>query len=269
MLVAIAAVALGVLLLVRRRQALLPWALTFLPLLPVIYAPALGENPFAERYLYLPSVGFVLAIALATDRAIATFPRIAPALMGVGAAVLVSYSLSTVTRNPVWRSDLALWEDAATKSPDSALAHYNLGAAFQASGDRARAIAAYTRAAELEPSPLPYNNLGVLYREAGATGAAMRVLERALRLDARYAPAHSNLGLAYLDLGMAEPAIAHLRAAVELEPRNSGYLNNLGRALEASGDLGEARRSYEGALRIDPGNETARRNLAALLSDAR
>jgi tetratricopeptide (TPR) repeat protein len=265
MLVALAAVALGVVLLVRRHQALLAWALTFLPLLPVMYVPALGENPFAERYLYLPSVGFVLALTMAAARAIAAFPRMTPGLLAASAAVLGSYSFATVERNPVWGSDLTLWEDAAAKSPESALVHYNLGAALQANGDRDRAIAAYTRAVDLEPSPLPYNSLGVLYREAGAMGAAMDVLQQALRLDPRYAAAHSNLALVYLDLGMVEPAIAHLRTAVQLAPRQADYLNNLGRALEHAGNLSEARQSYEAALRIDPGHATARRNLAALL----
>lgn len=269
MLVALAAVALGVVLLARRHHALLPWALTFLPLLPVVYVPALGENPFAERYLYLPSVGLVLALALAADHAIAAFPRTAPALLAAAAAALGGYSLATVERNPVWRSDLALWEDAARKSPGSALVHYNLGAALQANGDRDRAIAAYTRAVELEPSRLAYNNLGVLYREGGATGAAIEVLREALRLDPRYAPAHSNLALAYLDLGMLDPAIAHLREAVAFAPKQADYLNNLGRALEHAGQLGEARQRYEAAVRIDPGNVTARRNLAALLAGDR
>jgi hypothetical protein len=36
-----------------------------LPLLPVFYIPAVGENVFTERYLYLPSFGFALLIALA------------------------------------------------------------------------------------------------------------------------------------------------------------------------------------------------------------
>ncbi len=269
MLVTLAAVALGVLLLVRRRRALLAWALVFLPLLPVIYVPALGDNPFAERYLYLPSVGFVLALAMGAQGVIAAFPRWATGLLVAGAAAVGAYSLGTVERNPVWRSDLTLWEDAATKSPDSALVHYNLGAALQASGDRDRAIAAYLRAVELQPGPLPLNNLGVLYREAGATATAIEVLQRALRYDPRYHPAENNLALAYLDLGLVEPALAHLRAAVQLAPNQADYLNNLGRALEDAGKVGEARQSYEAALRVDPANATARRNLAALLGAPR
>ncbi|MEK9134645.1 MAG: hypothetical protein AAB333_07260, partial [Pseudomonadota bacterium] len=35
-----------------------------IPLLPVLYIPALGESTFTDRYLYLPSIGFVVLGAL-------------------------------------------------------------------------------------------------------------------------------------------------------------------------------------------------------------
>ncbi|MCR4284939.1 MAG: hypothetical protein NUV97_02745, partial [archaeon] len=39
-----------------------------IPLLPVLYIPVLGENTFADRYLYLPSIGFVILISTAIKR---------------------------------------------------------------------------------------------------------------------------------------------------------------------------------------------------------
>jgi hypothetical protein len=48
----------------KNKAAFLGMSLIVVPLLPVLYIPALGENTFAERYLYLPSVGYVLLVAL-------------------------------------------------------------------------------------------------------------------------------------------------------------------------------------------------------------
>jgi hypothetical protein len=39
-----------------------------LPLLPALYIPALGVHTFAERYLYLPSVGFVILASIGISR---------------------------------------------------------------------------------------------------------------------------------------------------------------------------------------------------------
>jgi hypothetical protein len=48
----------------RNRIAFFSLLLAVIPLLPVFYIPALGEHTFAERYLYLPSVGFVILVSL-------------------------------------------------------------------------------------------------------------------------------------------------------------------------------------------------------------
>ncbi|HAM50252.1 MAG TPA: hypothetical protein DCP92_06000, partial [Nitrospiraceae bacterium] len=101
-----------------------------LPLLPSLYIPAVGENVFAERYLYLPSFGLVLLIALALSWAKATKPGLASGLVIMTLAVVVVYAAGTGTRNAVWRDDLTLFTDTVRKSPDAALPHYNLGTTY-------------------------------------------------------------------------------------------------------------------------------------------
>src|SRR5262249_44487479 len=56
----------------------------------------------AERTLYLPSIGAVLLLAVASDLAFRRWPR--AAAIGV-TAVLAAGVVRTVTRNPVWRSN--------------------------------------------------------------------------------------------------------------------------------------------------------------------
>ena len=48
----------------KNRVAFLGLLFVAVPLLPVLYIPALGENTFTDRYLYLPSVGYVLLLAI-------------------------------------------------------------------------------------------------------------------------------------------------------------------------------------------------------------
>src|SRR5207244_2342693 len=50
--------------LLRKRNGLVSYAIfwTFVPLAPVMNLTGVGENVLAERYLYLPSVGFVWLI---------------------------------------------------------------------------------------------------------------------------------------------------------------------------------------------------------------
>ena len=93
----------------------------------------------AERLMYLPSAGIALAAA-------AFFPREEGALArrrgaaGVLAALTLLLLFRTITRNPVWESDEALFTNLVRTSPDSAKAHYDYG---YASADRKRFRPAY------------------------------------------------------------------------------------------------------------------------------
>jgi tetratricopeptide (TPR) repeat protein len=93
----------------------------------------------AERLMYLPSAGIALAAA-------ALFPREEEALArrrvaaGALAAIALLLLFRTITRNPVWESDEALFTNLVRTSPDSAKAHYDYGYAH---ADRKRFRPAY------------------------------------------------------------------------------------------------------------------------------
>jgi protein O-mannosyl-transferase len=72
----------------------------------------------AERFLYLPSVGFALALAAAAD-------RIRPRRFAVGAAVLLAllYAGRTLARNLDWRDDLTLGKADTVTTPQSFRLH--------------------------------------------------------------------------------------------------------------------------------------------------
>jgi Flp pilus assembly protein TadD len=56
-----------------------------------------------------------------------------------------------VSRNTVYRSEVALWEDTARKSPGKARAWNNLGYAYQQAGRFRDAEAAYLRSLRIDP----------------------------------------------------------------------------------------------------------------------
>jgi tetratricopeptide (TPR) repeat protein len=102
-----------------------------------------------DRQLYLASWGLFLALASGADllrgrgggRWVAAGAAIAVALLGG----------ITVSRNEVYRSEIALWEDTARKSPGKARAHNNLGYAYERAGRFTEAREAYLRALAIDP----------------------------------------------------------------------------------------------------------------------
>jgi tetratricopeptide (TPR) repeat protein len=243
--------------------------LMLIPLLPVLYIPALGENPFAERYLYLPSLGFVLLLSLVFRYARGANPKGAAAFGAAICLLLAIYSAATAKRNHVWKDEHTLWQDAVMKSPDAAIAHYNFGLVLYKEGALDKAIAQYQAALRLQPSPKVYNDLAVAYNDIGLTDRAIELFHVAIQLSPNFADAHNNLGVAYIYKGLYEKAVEHLKIAVRLDPSFSGAYSNLGLSYEGLGMREEAISSYQRALQLDADNATARNNLDSLLSGQR
>ncbi len=236
-----------------------------LPLLPVLYIPAVGENTFAERYLYLPSFGFVLLVGIAVAR---VWER-RPAALAAVVAVTAAYGVGTILRNRTWHDDFTLWTDTVAKSPDSAYAHNELGIGFEERGDLPRAMAEYEEAILLSPRMVrAWNNLGVALHHAGRRDAAAEKLRRAVEIDPAYAKSFVNLGNLYAEEGRLDDAVQQYRQAVRLAPRSVEFRISLGNALDARGDHPGAMAEYRAALQADPGSADAHLHVGVALAES-
>jgi Flp pilus assembly protein TadD len=239
-------------------------ALLLFPLLPTLYLPALGEGLFAERYLYLPSAGAALLVALAL-RAIAARAVLRNATVAASCVAVLVLGVSSFDRNAVWRSDLTLWEDTAPKVPRRAGAQEALGTALYQVGRHEEAAAHLGRALGLNPAldGARVNlaaSLCVLGRLEEAADHLRLVLER--RPD--HPEAHAVLGWALMAGGQVPEAIAAYERALAIKPNLAPAHHALGVAYAQFGDLPRAARHLREAARLDPGNPEYVRNLAAI-----
>lgn len=240
-------------------------AIFLIPLAPALYAPALLpglDNPWAERYVYLPSVGFAVVVGIAcaaVSGAGAAGRRIAVAVV---VSVTLLFSGMTIARIGVWRDDLTLWSDTAAKSPDSGYAHGALGYALFVRGDIAAAIAQYELAIRMKPDHADSHlNLGVALALMGRHEAALSCYAEALRLQPRRAVAHADLALSLSALGRHDEALLEARRAADLRPDLGGARHALGVALGNAGRVTEAAAEFRRAIELDPTDAQSRANL--------
>lgn len=119
LLLLFAILALGVFLYRKQRNAALFGLLIMvLPLLPALYVNGYSWSGFAERYLYLPSVGFVLMVG----ELIGAFLRLPlkqyGRLMKVGLSGMIALGIANNIRmGHVWKDECAIWADTVRKSP--------------------------------------------------------------------------------------------------------------------------------------------------------
>jgi tetratricopeptide (TPR) repeat protein len=250
----------------KNRPAFFALALVLVPLLPALYIPGAGENTFAERYLYLPSFGFVLLVALFAGRVVLRKPRWSVPVATAFTLITILYSLGTVQRNGVWKDDERLWRDVVQHSPNSAVPHYNLASALNARGRIDEAIGEYQTAIRIQPAVVAYTSLGAAYQAKGLINEAIEQYRLALRLQPGDADAHTYLAIAYAESGALDNAIEHFRIAVQLQPDSANAQYGLGRAYLEKGRLAEAIPYLESAVRLNPNESLFRSVLNEALS---
>jgi hypothetical protein len=225
----------------RRARPLFPWIawipITLAPaLLFVLYAPA-SEKGFytAERFLYLPSVGWCVLLGFAVASAY-KWARGAGRSRLVGIALgglLLGYAGLTLIRLQPWADPVDFY------------------LAMQAQPGLLRGMQIFI-----------HNDLGRVYLERGEFSVARVEFLRALELKPDYALAHNNMGVLLIREGKPDEARRWLEAAIRLDPMHSEAYGNLGAAYEATGDLAAARRAYEAGLRVAPMSAWLARGLA-------
>ncbi|MBI5234366.1 MAG: tetratricopeptide repeat protein [Deltaproteobacteria bacterium] len=173
----------------RDKTAFLAFLWISIPLLPALYIPGLGENTFTERYMYVSSAGFSLMVSIMVRN---LKPKAVVAAFML--AIIVFYSIQTVSRTFDWRNGYTLWKDTVIKSPSSRIARNNYGNELAARGLLDEAMDQYKTTINIAPdSPAGYNNLGIIYAQRGDYRSAIACFQKVLELNPANLEARKNL----------------------------------------------------------------------------
>ena len=224
-------------------------------LVPVIGLVQVGGQAMADRYTYIPSIGFfIAAVFLARDFALhIKAPKIIAA--GTAAVILTACILATEFQLQFWRDSETLFRRAVTVTQNNGFAlvnlgvaledqnrfeealaaylqaekidsglyqiHYNLGNVLSQLGRHAESLAEYREAIQLRPDlAILHNAAGAVLTELGQFEAALKEFSEAERLDPHFAAPHIGTAKVFFEQGRDTEAVDELRAALRIEPDN-------------------------------------------------
>ena len=257
--------------------------------LPAALAPSLlvivrrsASAVLAERYLYLPSIAWVLLLGWALSRLRSSSQR--RVLVGACAAIVMVAAWTSVSRARVWADDLTFWSHVARVVPEAAMPRRELAAAFlkrERFDEAERELeAALPLPGPVEERAMTYNNLGNLFLRRDDLDAAGSAFQSGV--DLRPHPHLFNgLGRVAMKRGeraaregdgkeaMRQIALARgfLERAIDLDGRDYKSHALLGQVLFNLNDRDGARRHLEASLAIEPTGpiaDSTRRFLAKL-----
>ncbi|MBI3770345.1 MAG: adenylate/guanylate cyclase domain-containing protein [Deltaproteobacteria bacterium] len=195
----------------------------------------------------------------------------AAALQTVGHAALLTYQWSDDPERSV-AAALAAAESSLALDNEDPWAHTALGYACSFAGDLPRAIAAFERAIEINPSlTLAYQGLAVVL-SAEHPDDAIRVMEKAIRLSPRDLQMHlfrHQLAVAHLIAGRYDDAVKHEEESLRLRADQPHVYRVLAAAYGHLGRSAEALDALEKMRRVAPqfSVETFRRSNSQALVD--
>ncbi len=261
----IAAVSLLVIVFLRKKAPSAAFAVLWIgvTLAPVLNARWMASNVLAERYLYLPSVGFCWFVAWIVlqlwdgahrHATSARLLRLALAII-LGAAAVLAVA-ETIRRNGVWQNDLTLYTRTLETDPDAHIIRGNLAGVYFDRGDLGRAAKEWETSLAGKPdNVITMNALGIVYTQQGRLARAEEMLTRAIAAKPLWGAAHYNYGLLLQKKGETPAALKEFKLAVELSPLNAAARRFYGEALLTSGRLPEAEIQLKRAVELEPSLE--------------
>ncbi len=207
--------------------ALMFW---FVTIVPALYIRGIVELSIyvSERYLYLPSFGFVILLSLFLKWAQVNVIRSTAAFAGIFFLIAGSYAFATIERNAVWKDDYTLFSDTVKKSPSDEIANINLAGVLSDMGRLKEAIDHFQIASMANPDNVKiYVWLGDALFRNGQKNEAMFMYKFALELNPELLSARKGLGFVYYDMGFLEKAMDEYQAALRLKPDDADSLFQL------------------------------------------
>lgn len=232
----------------------------------------------AERFTFLASLGFCLALAFLLAKILKIDVTVQNQNSGATAkkfyvglsAILLLYSVKTISRNSDWKDNITLYTHDVALNPNSAKTHYYLGnelikkiaeeepdsvkkfaILMQGINQVKQSVAIYPQYSD------GYTQIGVGFYKMNNMDSAVVYFNKGLDYNPTNSVALSNLGAYYFNKGRYAEAIEIYKKTLSLNPRFIDAMINMGSCYGASGQYQDAAIWFTKAYELDPANKKA------------
>ena len=212
------------------------WFLLFL--FPVLGIVDISSALWAERFLFIPSVGFVIVAGLLFEK----FSSIKDRRIGKLPAILLSgyllfLALISFTYSIYWRNDWILSRQMVDTAPDIPIGYAGLAYQFISIGEVDSAFYYSKKALELDSTYFTALNIFAgTYLERGEIDSAIFYLKKVISHYPDYVYGYSNMGKCLVEKGDTVLGVKYFEKAVSIAPRDAQANLNCGLGLIMLGD---------------------------------
>jgi tetratricopeptide (TPR) repeat protein len=237
-------------------------------LVPTIGLVQVGAQSIADRYTYIPSIGFFIVVVWGACDLAQRWPERGKFLPIAGVVALIGCLGVTSIQIGYWHNSKTLFLHAIGVTTDNYVAENCLGKAFEKAGRNDRALVLYTDAVKIAPRyPQSQFNLALCLLAYGRTNEALDHLRIAARLEPHDPDIQYDLGIYFSQHGSPEDAAIGFQAALADRPDFPQAQTALGSLLARQKKFAEAIPHFAVTVRLKPADPDARFNLGRALLD--
>ena len=246
-----------------------------------------GTN-MAERFIFMPSLGFCFVVAVLLHQLFVKIEREKliqfssySIPLGIVGVVAIAFGAMTVARNPVWYNNMSLFVNDADISVNSAKLQNSVGGELVTKSVEEKdetkrkamvnkAVGHLNQAIKIHPN---YKNayllLGNAYNYLQDYEKSVSYYEHALSIDPNYADANNNLAITYRSAGRyfgeqkndLKKALSYLTKAEQANPQDLETIRLLGVVYGISGNSNKAISYFTKVTTLQPNSAAAWLNL--------
>lgn len=238
-----------------------------------------GEVLYADRYMYIPVVGFSWIFA-------SLLAKFNPALKITSGIIIVGLAILSFSRSNVWQSAITLYEDILKNFPNSFVALNSVGVEYMLNNNNEKALYYLNKSIRVSPQNYKgYYNRGLLYLKNQKPELAVKSFDESLKIydypkayigrgsanhllqnipkameDARYVlatdknnvNAHFILGNCYNDLNQLDDALREYTFCLDLRDDEADYYFKRGIVFGKKQDFIMCINDMNSCLALDP-----------------
>jgi protein O-mannosyl-transferase len=275
-LIVLAAYAVAAWLFRNQRNLLFLFGFGILTITPVLNVSGIGENVFADRYLYIPTLASCLLLPLLAQQMISSW-KSRPAWLNLKVGIALLGVLLIASAWMLW-NEIAVWQDTETlyletmkRSPDAALIAHCLAGYYYERNELenaekwdSRALEAWKRSFAKNREGLAeiYSGFGGLRFKQGRMDEARDYYLKAYNEAPRNFDILQNVGIFYVAMKDYKKALEFFHATVQLNPTRELAYSNIAGIYAMYGKWDLAIENARKAVELTPDYGDAWANLA-------
>lgn len=214
----------------------------------------------ADRFMYLPSLGFCLLIGKYGDEILNKMKKIKLVYYRIFINTLMMeyllLAIMTFKQCEVWVDSVSLWTKVIEDNPHFARGYSDRCDAYLVKKEFDLALRDCDKAIALDPHSLskPYHNRAIIYEQGKRYELALNDMNKAIEINPSNYLSYFNRGNLYLSWHQYDLAIVDFTKSLAMKSDSVETYNNRGNAYRAIGKYDLALKDFNAAITINPGS---------------